>query len=83
MMIRTQVQLTEEQLRRLRQLARQEDVSVAELVRRSVDCLLDSASPDRAELYERAAEYVGRFRDSEGAADVATDHDRYLEDAYR
>ena len=38
-MIRTQVQLTEEQARALRNLASARQVSVAELIRQSVDTL--------------------------------------------
>lgn len=36
-MVRTQVQLTAEQVRALRRMAAREGVSVAELIRRSVD----------------------------------------------
>jgi len=82
-MLRTQVQLTQEQQRRLRALAHHEGVSIAELVRRGVDRLLDEESPDRRELYARAAELIGAFADSSGATDVAARHDDYLDEAYR
>jgi hypothetical protein len=42
-MIRTQVQLTEEQVRALRNLASVRQVSVAELIRQSVDTLIRSS----------------------------------------
>lgn len=43
-MIRIQVQLTEDQARALKDLAHQEDVSIAELVRRAVDYWLETAA---------------------------------------
>ena len=82
-MLRAQVQLTEEQHRRLRAVARREGVSVAEVVRRSVDRLLHEEAPDRHQLYARAAVLVGRFRDAHAATDLAARHDDYLDEAYR
>lgn len=81
-MIRTQIQLTEEQYRRLRRLAGERAVSLAELVRRSVDRFLESEIAEREELYERASRLAGRFPDLEGATDVAENHDRYLDEIY-
>ena len=81
-MLRTQVQLTPEQHRRLRALAHREGVSVAELIRRGVDRLLDVESPDRQQLYARAAELVGAFVDGQGASDLAERHDAYLDEAF-
>ena len=40
-MVRTQIQLTEEQARRLKALAAEQGVSMAELIRRSVDTVLN------------------------------------------
>ena len=82
-MIRTQIQFTKGQLRQLRDLAHKEGVSVAEVVRRSVDVALCKAGSERALLYEKAWGVVGAFRDKDGARDVARKHDRYLEDAFR
>ena len=81
-MIRTQIQLTERQARRLRAQARQEGVSLAEMIRRCVDKGLADETIDRAQLYERAAGLIGRFPDKSGASDVAENHDRYLEKAF-
>jgi len=81
-MIRTQIQLTEQQARRLRAQARERGVSLAELIRRYVERGLAEEAPDRAALYDRAARVVGRFRDRHGAPDVSRKHDRYLEDAF-
>lgn len=82
-MVRTQIQLTEEQARRLRRAAVEEGVSMAEVVRRCVDLALEERRPDRTELYRRAAQLAGAFRDRDGASDLSADHDRYLEDAFR
>jgi hypothetical protein len=81
-MIRTQIQLTEDQLRRLRRRARQDGVSVAEAIRRCIDQALVENALDRAELYRRAAQVIGRFSDSSGANDLSTAHDRYLDEAF-
>ena len=81
-MIRTQIQLTEQQARRLRAEARERGVSLAEMIRRYVERGLAEEIPDRAALYDRAARVVGRFRDRRGARDVSRKHDRYLEDAF-
>lgn len=82
-MVRTQVQLTEEQARKLRRLARQEGISLAEIIRRYVDDGLAGQTFDRSGLYRRAAGLVGRFPDVGGARDLAGGHDRYLEDTFR
>jgi hypothetical protein len=79
--IRTQVQLTEEQLRRLKRLAADRDVSIAELVRNGVDTILDTAeSGSQTDRARRALAALGRFRS--GRFDVAREHDRYLAEAY-
>ncbi len=82
MMLRTQVQFTEEQHRRLRALAQREGVSIAEAVRRSVMRYLDEHSEDRRERYARAAELVGTLRDRDGASDLSERHDDYLDEAF-
>ena len=80
-MIRTQIQLTEEQLRSLKALAREEERSVADLVRQSVaEYLVRRPAVDRAELTRRARGLIGRYRS--GVPDLAEDHDRYLDDAF-
>ncbi len=80
-MIRTQVQLTEEQARVLRELAHRENVSIAELTRRALDYWLQSmnALPD-AETKRRALAVVGRFRSDR--TDISERHDDYLAEAY-
>ena len=78
-MIRTQVQFTEEQIAALRARAAREEVSVAEVVRRSVEAwVAGEASP--AERKRRAREVLGQFRSGRG--DVARHHDDHLTEAF-
>jgi Ribbon-helix-helix protein, copG family len=80
-MVRVQAQLTESQAARLRELAAERGVSVAELLRRGTELLLsEEGAVSREERRRRALSVVGRFPDT--ASDVATEHDRYLDDAY-
>lgn len=76
-MIRTQIQLTDEQARALRRIAASRGVSMAALLREIVDAAL---APRAAQL-ERASAAVGRFRS--GVSHVSREHDRELEDAYQ
>lgn len=81
-MIRTQIQLTEQQTRRLKQAARERGVSMAEMVRRCIDRGLGAETPDRAARYARAVELVGAFEDRTGVQRVAEAHDEYLDEAF-
>jgi len=81
-MIRTQIQLTPEQAKRLRERARREGVSLAEAVRRSVDHWLDEGAHQRTRQYERAAGLIGAFADRDQASDLSRRHDEYLSESY-
>jgi len=81
-MVRTQVQLTEQQVRRLRSIAGERGVSFSEALRQCVDSVLAPGAPERKELYARAASLVGAFADHSGAADLSAEHDRYLSEAF-
>ena len=81
-MLRTQVQFTTDQARRLRTIARRQGISVAALVRQSVDRVLLDESRQPAAQYERAATLVGAFPDREGAKDLSRPHDDHLREAY-
>jgi predicted transcriptional regulator len=79
-MIRTQIQLTEEQVRRLESLAGASDKSLAALIRTAVDQYLVSGKPDRHSAYRQARAVVGKhMADIE---DVSENHDRHLEEAF-
>jgi hypothetical protein len=77
-MIRTQIQLGDDQAYRLKRLAAQRGVSLAELIREGADRVLADSELD--ERWQRASALVGRYCDT--ATDVAANHDRYLEEAY-
>ncbi|RME21826.1 MAG: CopG family transcriptional regulator [Deltaproteobacteria bacterium] len=76
-MIRTQIQLTDEQWRILKQIASERRLSLAELVRHGVDALLQQQGGlSREQRWERAAALVGRF--SSGRNDLSSNHDELL-----
>jgi plasmid stability protein len=80
-MVRTQIQLDEEQKQKLKQVAAEHGVSVAELIRQGVDAILATyGRPERRDMLQRAAAAAGRFR-SKGK-NVAKNHDRYLDQAF-
>jgi hypothetical protein len=81
-MVRTQIQLTEEQVRSLRNLAEREHLSMAEVIRRCVDRVIIEQAPGRSERYARAAGLVGAFSAKGREKDLARRHDRYLQDAF-
>jgi Arc/MetJ-type ribon-helix-helix transcriptional regulator len=78
--VRTQIQLTEEQAEALRRLAHERRLSMAALIREAVDRLLDG--DDDRERWRRALSVVGKYRDKEGATDLGVNHDKYLAEAY-
>lgn len=82
-MVRTQIQLTAEQARKLRRRAKQHGISMSAMIRRCLDQGLGDETSDRSGIYRRAAELIGRFPDRERAKDLATGHDRHLEEAFR
>ena len=80
-MIRTQIQLTEEQSKTLKELSARQGKSIAELIRMSVDGLLQTQGMMSDEQrVQRALAVVGRFRT--GDSDLAEEHDRYLNEAF-
>ena len=81
-MVRTQIQLTEDQVKALKKIAVSRELSVAELIRRAVDTMIKSSTaPDPEDRMKRALEIVGKF--SSGKSDVSKHHDTYLAESYR
>ena len=80
-MVRTQIQLTEEQARLLREISRTSRQPIAALIRRAVDQFLITRKPDRSTLYRQATTIIGKYE--AGVPDISTQHDRYLDDAFR
>ena len=79
-MVRAMVQFTEEQMRRLKQRAVAEKVSVSEVVRRSVErSFREEREPSLEEKWRRATAVVGKFHS--GVRDLSTNHDRYFVEA--
>ena len=80
-MVRTQVQLTETQTLRLKELAASEGVSIATLIRRSIDrYMMESEHTERALRKARALAVVGRYASPH--SDVSQQHDRHLAELY-
>ena len=80
-MIRTQVQLTEDQLAALRSLSAARDRSIADLVRMGVDLLVSQETAHgSADRFERARRLAGRF--ASGSADGSAKHDNHLAAEY-
>jgi hypothetical protein len=73
-MVRTRIQLTEEQMRALRRLSAEQGRSVAELVRKGVDHVLQEST--REIRVKRFLSAVGKF--NTGLGDLARNHDKYL-----
>ncbi len=82
-MVRTQIQLTEEQTRALKRMSASQGKSMAELIRISVDDLIrrgGSGGTDPAEVRQRALQAAGKLT---GPSDLSASHDQYLAEAYK
>lgn len=81
-MVRTQIQLTDEQAQAIKKLAGARGISMAELIRQAVERILESNPDiDRQERIRRARDIAGKFCSAE--SDVSRRHDAYLEETYR
>jgi hypothetical protein len=80
------VQLTEEQVKALKEMAKARKTPVARLVRESVAYYVAaSAQVSKQERRKRAnaiRSVAGKYRDIHGAKDLSTNHDKYLEEAF-
>jgi Arc/MetJ-type ribon-helix-helix transcriptional regulator len=80
-MVRTQVQLPEEDLRELRRLAKEQHVSVSAMIRRGVKRVIEEqGKPTRRELMERALEVAGKYPSE--VRDLGRRHDEFAAEAY-
>ncbi len=79
-MVRTQIQLTEEQAALLRNLAHQSNESIAAIIRKALDQYLDKQQPERRTIYRQALTIIGKYRSV--LPDVSRKHDRYLEEEF-
>lgn len=82
-MLRTQISLTEEQMRQLKTLSAERGESIAEIIRQAIDTMIQSQSfTTREQQRQRALAAAGRFTLIEPDANVSRDHDNYLDEAY-
>ncbi len=79
-MIRTQIQLTKEQIKKLRELSLMNHESIASLIRGAVDQFLLSGKRAPSSLYRQAATVLGKYTAAKD--DIAVAHDRYLEEDF-
>jgi len=76
-MVSTQIELTEEQVQALEALAQKRHLSLADLIRESIDSLLQAEPmPYTEEQKRRALAAVGRYKS--GLGDLSRRHDDYL-----
>lgn len=80
-MVRTQIQLTEDQSRFLKMLAARRGVSVAELIRQSVDRFIRSAYGLTMDERRQLALSIIGIAGSD-VSDLSENHDKYLAEAY-
>ena len=80
-MIRTQIQIEEDQITWLRRMAREKGVSVSQLIREGIDLYRHSEERLPLEKKKKALAAVGRF--SSGRSDISGRHDEYLAKAYK
>jgi hypothetical protein len=79
-MVRTQIQLTEDQARKLRELSIASNESVASLIRNAIDRFLATGKPNRSAQYRQALSLAGKYKTEH--SNTAVEHDRYLEEAF-
>jgi hypothetical protein len=80
-MIRTQIQLPEEQVILLKKMAAAQHKSMAEIIRQAVDYFAKAKLPEGEEQRrKRAMAAAGLFRS--GVKDLAASHDAYLSEIF-
>ena len=80
-MVRTQIQLTEEQARKVKRIAARRGVPMAEVIRDAVEEVIRSNRHGvREEKRKQAVEILGKFRS--GKRDVSKKHDSYISEAF-
>ena len=78
--VRTQIQLTSEQSRLLKEMAAETGASVAELIRNGVETVLAKRrGPDKEAIRQRAIAALGKFHS--GVSDLSTNLDAYFAEA--
>lgn len=78
MMVRTQIQLTEEQVEKLKELSHLNRESMASLIRKAIDAFLVSGTKPKSALYKQAIPLIGKYSAKE--SDISARHDDYLDE---
>jgi len=79
-MLRTQVQIAEDQIRWLREKAKVRGVSVSQLIREGVEFYRRHEDRLPEDKKKRALAAIGRY--ASGESDIAEHHDDHLADAF-
>jgi len=79
-MVRTQIQLTEDQAQKLKEMALSSNDSMASLIRQAIDRFLMTGRPNRTAQYRQALELAGKYQAD--CHDASVEHDQYLAEAY-
>lgn len=88
-MVRMMIQLTEEQVKVLKKIAKVRKTPVARLVRESVTVYVANVAKDPEQLKKKRRALAGlqkikkaKFRDRSGKKDLSVNHDKYLDEIY-
>jgi mRNA-degrading endonuclease RelE of RelBE toxin-antitoxin system len=88
-MVRMMIQLTDEQVKALKEMAKARKTPVARLVRESVTVYVANAIKDPEQLKKKRRALAGlqkikkaKFRDEAGKKDLSVNHDKYLDEIY-
>lgn len=80
-MVRTQIQLQEEQVTILKRVARVQHKSMAEIIRQAIDFFTSAKHPEATrECRKRAMAVAGQFSSSH--KDLAVSHDKHLAEIF-
>jgi predicted transcriptional regulator len=79
-MVRTQVQLTDEQASLLKEMAHESNESIAAIIRKALDQFFIKQKPNRRTAYRQALAVIGKYK--AGVHDISIEHDRYLDEEY-
>ncbi len=81
-MKRTQIQLTDEQYKLLKELSVKKDISMAEVVREAITFYSSSTATIARDVRMRdALSIIGKY--NSGKKDISIKHDEYLEKAFK
>jgi len=81
-MVRTQIQLTEDQAATLKKISSERNISMAEIIRQAIDRMVQtSLVQSSGERKKKAIAAAGKFRT--GIKDLAKNHDAHLLETYR